>query len=202
MHTKLTYCTVDNLNPDVALNRLKAGNERYVLEHVEHPHEGAQHRVELSRNQHPFAVVLGCADSRVIPELIFDQGVGDLFVIRVAGNVADDAVLASIEYAIEHLGTRLIVVLGHENCGAVAAAVNHEISEGKINSLTCYIEPALNCAPIHSEDILTNTIKTHIQNTVERIEKTEPILAHECKQGVLSIRPAYYHLATGQVNFM
>ena len=92
--------------------------------------------MELSIAQHPFAIILGCADSRVIPELIFDQGVGDLFVIRLAGNVADDAVIASIEYAIEHLGTRLVVVLGHENCGAVKAAVNHETSAGK--STPCF----------------------------------------------------------------
>jgi carbonic anhydrase len=95
-----TYCAVENVSALIALQKLKEGNERYVFEHVEHPHEGAQRRVDLSHAQHPFAVVLGCGDSRVVPELIFDQGVSDLFVLRIAGN---DAVIASIEYAVELL---------------------------------------------------------------------------------------------------
>ncbi len=154
------------INPTLALDRPKAGNERYVQEHVEHPHEGAA----LSRTQHPFAVVLGCADSRVISELIFNQDVGDLFVIRVAGNIADDAVLASTEYAIEHLETRLIVVSGYENCGAVSATANYENSEGRINSLMHYIKPAVASVLTHAGDRLTNTIKIHVKKTVDRIE--------------------------------
>ena len=98
-----TYYTVDNLTAEAALQKLKEGNDRYVLDHVEHPHEGSQRRVDLSIAQHPFAIILGCADSRVVPELIFDQGVGDLFVLRVAGNIADDAVIASIGFSVEHL---------------------------------------------------------------------------------------------------
>jgi len=106
-----TYCPVDNLPAAIALQQLKDGNDRYTFDQVGHPHEGVQRRVNLSIAQHPFAVVLGCGDSRVVPELIFDQGVGDLFVLRIAGTVADDAVIASIEYAIEHLGTRLAIAL-------------------------------------------------------------------------------------------
>src|SRR5947209_10905279 len=108
---------------DEALARLMAGNRRYVLHKEQHPDQSLTRRKELESGQHPFAVILGCADSRVSPEILFDQGLGDLFVIRVAGNVVDDTILASVEYAVEHLGTRLIMVLGHEKCGAVSAAI-------------------------------------------------------------------------------
>jgi carbonic anhydrase len=202
MLTLNTYCAIDNISATAALQQLKAGNERYIFDHVEHPHEGAQRRVDLSRAQHPFAVVLGCGDSRVVPELIFDQGVGDLFVLRIAGNVADDAVIASIEYAVEHLGTRLVVVLGHEKCGAVTAAIAHQPDTGKINNLLSYIEPSVNAVLKASGDLLTNAIRTHTQRTAKLIQKAEPILRHECHTENLRVLPAYYHLATGKVEFM
>jgi carbonic anhydrase len=197
----LTHATTDNLSAVDALQLLKDGNNRYMEDRVEHPHEGKQHRVEISIAQHPFAIILGCADSRVIPELIFDRGMGDLFVIRLAGNIADDAVIASIEYAIEHLGTQLIVVLGHENCGAVKAAVNHETSAGKINSLMYYIEPALNCVFSSAENLLERVIRTHVRHMVDLISSAEPILSIECQKGNLTVLPAYYSLSTGKVDF-
>src|SRR3954451_10886779 len=118
------------LSADQALSRLLAGNERFVAHKERHPDESAGRRRELVSGQHPFAVILGCSDSRVAPELLFDEGLGDLFVIRVAGNIVDDDILASIEYAVEHLGTKLVVVLGHEKCGAVSAAVSGESTVG------------------------------------------------------------------------
>jgi carbonic anhydrase len=202
MYIEKDYCTVTNMTAQVALQELKVGNERYTLEHLEHPHEGAKRRIEVSTAQHPFAIILGCADSRVIPELIFDQGVGDLFVVRLAGNIADDAVIASIEYAIEHLGSRLVVVLGHENCGAVKAVIDHETSDGKINSLVDYIEPALELAQRQTGQLLTNTIKSHTRRMTEVLRTDEPILAHETKVGNVMILPAYYHLDTGKVDFL
>ena len=105
-----------------ALARLKAGNARFVAGKLEHPRQTAARRTELATSQHPFAVVLACADSRTSPGLLFDEGLGDVFVVRVAGNVLNNELLGSIEYAVEHLGTQLVVVLGHERCGAVAAA--------------------------------------------------------------------------------
>ncbi len=197
-----TYYTIDNLTTEAALQKLKEGNDRYILDHVEHPHEGAQRRVDISAAQHPFAIVLGCADSRVVPELIFDQGVGDLFVLRVAGNIADDAVIASIEFAVEHLGTRLVIVLGHENCGAVIAAINHAFSEGKLNSLISYIDPAVQASQGLKGNNISNTIKAHANLMVEAIASTAPILSHEVKAGTLKIIPAYYRLATGKVEFL
>jgi len=196
------YCPVENLSAAIALQQLKDGNDRYTFDHVEHPHEGAQRRVDLSIVQHPFAVILGCGDSRVVPELIFNQGVGDLFVLRIAGTIADDAVIASIEYAIEHLGIRLVVVLGHEKCGAVTAALNHETSAGKINSLLGYIEPSIQAALTNTGDLLTNVIKTHVKRTVTIIQQTEPIVSSEYKRDNLWILPAYYNLTTGRVDFL
>jgi carbonic anhydrase len=210
---KRTYFNVDNLAAEAALQELKSGNDRYVLDHVEHPHEGAQRRVDLSIAQHPFAIVLGCADSRVVPELIFDQGVGDLFVLRIAGSIADDAVIASIEFAVEHLGTRLVVVLGHERCGAIMAAINHDVSEGKLNSLMTYIEPALKAGQQLVDDAVSKTgsnnggdtvgkiIKTHVNLMVKTLQSTAPILSQEVRSGTLKIVPAYYQLATGKVDF-
>jgi carbonic anhydrase len=200
--TKPTYYTVNNLTAEAAIQELREGNDRYILDHVEHPHEGAQRRVDLSVAQHPFAIVLGCADSRVVPELIFDQGVGDLFVLRIAGNVADDAVIASIEYAVEHLGTRLVVVLGHERCGAVMAAIDHVFSPGKLNSLISYIKPAVKASQDLAGNVVSNTVKAHINLMVEAIASTEPILSQEVKSGTLKIVPAYYRLSTGKVDFL
>jgi len=197
-----THLSVDNLDASIALQQLKEGNDRYVFDHVEHPHEGAQRRIDVSFAQHPFAVVLGCGDSRVIPEMIFDQGVGDLFVLRIAGNITDDAVIASIEYAVQHLGTRLVVVLGHEKCGAVTAAIAHQVSDGKLNSLLSYIEPAIDRALSKSGNHLANVIKTHVWHMVDAIARSEPILSHEHKAGNLKILPAYYNLATGIVDFL
>ncbi|MBD2317574.1 carbonic anhydrase [Phormidium tenue] len=198
-----TYYTVDNLTSEAALQKLKEGNDRYVLDHVEHPHEGSQRRVDLSIAQHPFAIILGCADSRVVPELIFDQGVGDLFVLRVAGNIADDAVIASIEFAVEHLGTRLVVVMGHERCGAVMAAINHAFSEGKLTSLINYIEPAIKAGQqIKGDCVVSDTVKAHANLMVEMIQSTAPILSHEVENGKLKVVPAYYRLATGKVEFL
>ena len=120
----------ENISADQALELLKAGNQRFLAGESKHPHEDPDWRRQLYSGQHPFATILGCSDSRVIPELIFDEGLGDLFVIRVAGNIVDDDVLASIEYSVNYLDTHLVVVLGHERCGAVTAAMQHLSGDG------------------------------------------------------------------------
>lgn len=106
-------------NPEKGLAALVEGNRRYQAQRLTHPHQNAARRAALAAGQHPFAAVLSCADSRVPPEIVFDQGLGDLFVVRVAGNITDDVVLGSLEYAVEHLHVPLVVVLGHYKCGAV-----------------------------------------------------------------------------------
>src|SRR5437588_10797425 len=108
--------------PAEAISKLKEGNGRYTSGNLQHPGQTTERRTELSKSQHPFAVIVSCSDSRVPPEIVFDQGLGDLFIFRVAGNVIDDHGLGSIEYSVDHLGTRLILVLGHQSCGAVKAA--------------------------------------------------------------------------------
>src|SRR6266404_5054617 len=110
------------VSPAEAVSRLKEGNGRYTSGNQQHPHESAERRAELTKSQHPFAIIVSCSDSRVPPEIVFDQGLGDLFALRVAGNVIGDHSLGSIEYAVDHLAVRLIVVLGHQSCGAVKAA--------------------------------------------------------------------------------
>jgi carbonic anhydrase len=112
---------VAEVTPAQALDRLREGNRRFATAHAAHPHAGVAWARQLASGQHPFAVVLTCSDSRVAPELLFDQGLGDLFVVRVAGNVVDPDVIGSIEYAVDHLHTQLVIVMGHENCGAVTA---------------------------------------------------------------------------------
>jgi carbonic anhydrase len=117
--------------PAEAISRLKQGNGRFTSGNQQHPRQSTTQRVELANSQHPFAVIVGCADSRVPPEIVFDQGLGDLFVLRVAGNVIDDHSLGSTEYAVDHLAVRLIVVLGHQRCGAVKAAKETIAAKGK-----------------------------------------------------------------------
>jgi carbonic anhydrase len=117
--------------PTEAISKLKEGNGRYTSGNLQHPGQTAERRTELAKTQHPFAGIVSCSDSRVPPEIVFDQGLGDLFVVRVAGNVINDEGLGSVEYTVDHLGTRLILVLGHQSCGAVKAARETIAAKGK-----------------------------------------------------------------------
>src|SRR5471032_2885141 len=147
-----------SITPDEALSRLKAGNERFAKSKVSAGKPVAARRAATAQEQHPFAIIVGCADSRTAPEIIFDQNIGDLFVVRTAGNLVDDYALGSIEYAVEHLGTRLIVVLGHERCGAVTAALGGGSAPGHINSLVRDIQPAVAASKGKDGDALTNAV--------------------------------------------
>jgi carbonic anhydrase len=188
--------------PADALARLKAGNQRFIAGKLQHPHQNPKRRAELATGQRPFAIVLGCADSRTSPEVLFDQGLGDLFVIRVAGNVLDDHVLASIEYAVDHLGTQLIVVLGHQRCGAVQAAKETLDSKAEapahINSLVAAIRAAVEAT--RGAD-LEATIKANTDNVVQSLRSSEPVLKKEVEAGAITVLGAYYNLDTGAVAF-
>src|SRR5947207_5042367 len=133
--------------PAEAISKLKEGNGRYTSGNLQHPGQTTERRTELAKTQHPFAGIVSCSDSRVPPEIVFDQGLGDLFVVRVAGNVINDEGLGSVEYTVDHLGTRLILVLGHQSCGAVKAARETIAAKGKapghIESLVTSIKPAV-----------------------------------------------------------
>ena len=167
-----------------------------------HPNQTTARRTEITGGQHPFAVIVGCSDSRVPPEIIFDQGLGDLFVIRLAGHVISDEALGSIEYALEHLGTRLIMVLGHDNCGAVTAAVKGGDIPGHIGSIVKAIAPAVKKAKNQPGDLLENAIRENVAMVVEQLRSSSPLLAHLVKDGILKIIGAYYRLDDGKVTLV
>jgi carbonic anhydrase len=185
-----------------ALQRLLDGNRRYVDARLEHPDQAPERRLALRTGQHPFAVILGCADSRVPPEVIFDQGLGDLFVIRVAGNVLDDMILGSMEYAEIHLNTPLIMVLGHSRCGAVEATVAGGKAEGHIFSLTSAIQPAVDWAKEHSGDLVDNAVKANAKMVAEELKTAGAHFTELVDAGRLLIVPAYYDLETGIVEIL
>ena len=198
-----------NSTAEHALERLKSGNVRYRTDKAARPNADQLRRDATLPHQHPFATIITCADSRVSPELIFDQGIGDLFVIRVAGNIADDdSILGSIEYASQHLGVRLVVVMGHKSCGAVGAAVAHVDHDGPathdhIDSLIDSIRPAVVAAREQggTDDLLDRSIRTNASMVAEGLGKSEPVLGKLTALGVQFV-PAYYDLGTGQVEWL
>src|SRR2546427_10979292 len=216
--------------PDEAVSRLKEGNGRYTSGKVQHPHESseerayvatnsyenagmlflgmtaaeaAKRRAELTKSQHPFAIIVSCSDSRVPPEIVFDQGLGDLFVLRVAGNVIDDHSLGSIEYAVDHLAVRLIVVLGHQRCGAVKSAKDTIAAKTEapahIQSLVTAIQPAVE-ATVHGD--LETTVKANVKDVVQALRSSTPVLKPNVDSGELRVLGAYYSLDTGAVSFL
>lgn len=191
---------------DMVLTQLLEGNKRFMKGDLAHPRRKPEDFVPLAEGQAPLTVVVSCADSRVAPELIFDQGVGDLFVIRVAGNViagAGASVKGSIEYAVAELGVRLIIVLGHSQCGAVKAAIKHIDDEdalpGSIGNLVDLIRPAVASVKNRQGNILDNAIKANVEQGVERLKRLEPILAGSVKKGTLKVVGAVYDLHSGKV---
>ena len=191
-----------HLGADDALARLMAGNKRYVANQALHPDASRARRKALESGQHPFAVILGCADSRVAPELLFDQGLGDLFVIRMAGNIVDDAVLGSIEYAVEHLGTSLIMVLGHEKCGAVSAAVQGGVAPGHIQALVTAIRPSVVASAKESGDKVHNCVIANARRVALQVRESEPILKDAVAKHGVSVVAADYALDSGKVNLL
>lgn len=183
---------------DQALKKLIEGNLRYTASKPAYPNQTGERREELLEGQHPFAIILGCSDSRVPPEIIFDQGLGDLFVIRVAGNIVDDIALASIEYAAEHLHSPLLMVLSHSKCGAVQAAIEGEEPEGHLSSITSVIQKALDEVKDKPGDLLDNTIRANAILTSEKLKTSEPILVKLVNDGKLKIVSAYYQLSSGK----
>lgn len=187
---------------DQALNRLMEGNRRYSQNKEQHPHESTARRKELETGQHPFAVILSCADSRVPPELVFDQGLGDLFVIRVAGNIAGDDDLASIEYAVEHLHTKLILVLGHENCGAITAAVEGANASGHLKSLLSAIQPSVVEARSMPGDLIHNCVIANARRVAREIRESDPVLKELINKEAVRVVPASYALHGGTVTLL
>ena len=188
---------------DEALQMLMDGNARYVSSNTRGPNRGLDRRAEVTRGQAPFATILSCADSRVPPELVFDAGLGDLFVLRVAGNVLNDELLGSVEYGAEHLHAPLIMVLGHERCGAVDATVEALTRGaqfvGHIPSLARAIAPAVERVRGQAGDLLENAIRANVALVVEQLAGSHPVVAEMVDHGAVKVVGAYYSLQTGQV---
>lgn len=179
--------------PD-ALTRLERGNARAAAGRPRHPNISSARRLEVAKGQHPFAVVVSCSDSRVPPEVVFDQGIGDLFVVRTAGNVVDDVALGSIEYAVEHLGPSLIVVLGHERCGAVTAAIGGGEAPGHVAKIVEAIRPAVESTANVEGDRVDAAARENVRRVAEAIESDAPVAErHATVVGML------YDLDTGRV---
>jgi carbonic anhydrase len=193
---------MDEVTADQALRLLMEGNTRYVAAKVVHPNQDGSRRREVAGAQHPFAVILGCSDSRVPPEILFDQGIGDLFVVRVAGNVAGPDVLGSIEYAGGHLGVALVMVLGHSGSGAVRATVKGDHAEGHAAGLLEAIVPALERARGKSGDLAENTATENVKLVMSQIEQSRPVLAELVSSGKLRVVGARYDLDSGRVELL
>jgi len=189
-----------DFNKNSALQNLIEGNKRYLTGKSIHPNQTAEYRIDIAKDPHPFAIILSCSDSRVPPEIIFDQGIGDLFVVRNAGNILNNEVLGSIEYAVEFFGVKLIVVMGHSSCGAVSAAVQGGEFGGHINFLVDAIQPAVEKAKFKNGDVVENSVNENIISVVEKLKFSEPILMHLVQRGDLNIIGAYYEMISGNVN--
>src|SRR6516225_4741030 len=190
--------------PDQALSRLLNGNKRFVSGKSEQPHGTAliERRHTLEKDQKPLAVVVSCSDSRVPPELVFDVTLGDIFVVRTAGEVVDEVVLGSIEYAIEHLGTHLIVVLGHQRCGAVSAAVSGATDTGDIPDVLKAILPAVEETKGQAGDPIDNAVRANARDIAKRLQSSSSIIAPRVQSGEVKIVAAYYSLDTGQIELL
>ncbi len=192
-------------DPNEALSRLREGNQRFVADKEGHPNSSPSRRTTVAAGQQPFATILGCVDSRVPPELIFDRGLGDLFVIRTAGHTLDRAVTGSIEFGAAELKIPLILVLGHERCGAVKATI--ELLEGSgeapgdIAMLVEAITPAVEAAHARPGDLLDNAIEINVTRTIATL-RTSSVLAELIAQGKAKIAGAVYDLDTGAVRFL
>ena len=193
------------VSPDAALKRLKAGNERYV-EGVTRRHDFAYEREALASGQNPYAAILSCADSRIAPEFAFDSGRGDLFVCRVAGNFANDDSVASLEYAVSVLAAPLILVLGHDACGAVDATIkslkDNTTLPGHLPSLVAGLAPAVKAVSGQGGDVLANAIKQNVIDTAAKLKSATPILSAAVEQGKLKLAGGIYRLRSGKVDMV
>ncbi len=183
-----------------SLNKLKEGNARFVADNLDGKLQNSSRRESIIGGQEPYAIILSCADSRVVPELAFDTGLGELFVVRVAGNIANSSSIASIEYAVAHVGSKLIVVLGHQNCGAVTAAIAGGDNGYNLNHLLSHITPAM--AASEKGATINDIAKINTQLTVGELKGRSDIIRNAIDKGDVKIVPAYYNLDSGKVDFL
>jgi carbonic anhydrase len=192
------------VSADEALKLLLAGNQRFVAGSLKSvtQDELAHRRAELAQGQKPFAIVVCCSDSRVGPEIVFDQELGNVFVVRTAGEVLDAAGIGSIEYAVAHLGSPLLVVLGHEHCGAVAAAVADSKEPGHIASIVKAIRPAVARTRAEPGDTLQNAVRANVQDVAAQLRRMGPVISAAVKSGRLKVTGAVCSLTSGKVELV
>ncbi len=194
------------LTPALAWRRLREGNERFVNGESSHPNQDASRRSSLVENQHPFAVIFGCSDSRLAAEIIFDLGLGDAFVVRTAGQVIDDAVLGSLEYSIGVLSVPLIVVLGHDSCGAVsatkAAVETGQMPTGFIRDLVERITPSVLTSLRNNENEVNDMVVEHVKQTSQRLVDSSRVISDAIETGRAAVIGLSYSLAEGHAGLV
>ena len=198
--------TQNNLTPELAIQILKEGNDRFI-KNLKSNRNLLQQVNETSEGQHPFATILSCIDSRTSAELIFDQGLGDIFSIRIAGNILNEDILGSMEFATKVVGTKVIVVLGHTKCGAIVGACNH-VEMGNLTTLLNKIQPAIFSEKQTNENrtgsnvaFVNNVTELNVHLTIDRIRRESPIIAELENSGSIKIIGGIYNVENGQVIF-
>jgi len=190
------------VSADQALKLLLEGNQRFVAGKLEHPNQTPTRRAEVAKGQHPFAAVLACSDSRTPPEIIFDRGLGDIFTLRVAGNVADKVVIESLDYSVKHLGVRVVMVLGHRRCGAVIAAVEGHEEEGKdVGPMLRELDPAVAATKGMPGDPVENAVRANVRLVMLNLATSSELRAMVIS-GELKIIGGIYDLDTGTIEML
>lgn len=190
------------ISPNEAIRRLLDGNQRFIAQKRKYPDQSLERLRLVAKAQYPFAAILGCADSRVPAEIVFDQGLGDLFVVRVAGNVISDTVIGSLEYSTTVLGSQLIVVLGHKRCGAVAEAIKNEPLPGRIGLIIEGIKPSIERVKLRTGDNIEDAVIANIQYQTEKLQENSTLLSKLLREDKLKIVGACYDIDTGKVKII
>lgn len=185
-----------------ALELLLNGNKRFAAMRQVYPRQSSEHREELVKGQNPIAAILSCSDSRVPSELVFDQGLGDLFIVRTAGHTINELVIASLEYAVFALQVSLIMVVGHEQCGAVTAVMTDSVLPGHMPQLAENLRPALESVPKEADNAIEQAIKVNSQFTMQHLIEQSEVLRTAVQEDKLKIVPAYYELKTGIIHVL
>ena len=200
-HAVIAAVSAPTMSADEALKLLLDGNQRFVAGKLEHPNQTPERRAEVAKGQHPFASVLACSDSRTPPEIIFDRGLGDIFTVRVAGNVADKVVIESLDYSVKHLGVRVVMVLGHRRCGAVIAAVAGHEDEGDVGPMLSELRPAVEASKGMAGDPVENAVRENVKLVMKNLATSEELSAM-VKSGELKVVGGIYDLDTGTIEML
>ncbi len=200
-HAVIAAVSAPTMSADEALKLLLDGNQRFVAGKLEHPNQTPERRAEVAKGQHPFASVLACSDSRTPPEIIFDRGLGDIFTVRVAGNVADKVVIESLDYSVKHLGVRVVMVLGHRRCGAVIAAVAGHEEEGDVGPMLSELRPAVEASKGMAGDPVENAVRENVKLVMKNLATSEELSAM-VKSGELKVVGGIYDLDTGTIEML